>query len=95
MFDLLLPKYLRVIVWTLVSLGILGIVGLIYLSIKNTKTARENKLLLIESIEREKIKTDFIVTISHELRTPLNIIINASNLLRIKSEEGDFDKEFF
>ena len=52
-------------------------------------------MLLIESIEREKIKTDFIVTISHELRTPLNIIINASNLLRIKSEEGDFDKEFF
>lgn len=45
-------------------------------------------------MEREKIKTDFIVTISHELRTPLNIIINATNLLKIKLDSEDFDKEF-
>ena len=94
-FDLLLPKYLLVIVWTLVLLAIVGIVFLINLFIKNIKIARENKLLLLESIEREKIKTDFIVTISHELRTPLNIIINATNLLKIKLEGGEVDTDFF
>ena len=52
-------------------------------------------MLLIESMEREKIKTDFIVTISHELRTPLNIIINATNLLKIKLEKGEFNACFF
>lgn len=46
-------------------------------------------------MEREKIKTDFIVTISHELRTPLNIIINATNLLKIKLNEKECDKSFF
>lgn len=95
MFDLLLPKYLRIIVWTLILLFVSGLTVLIYISIENNKKARENKLLLIESMEREKIKTDFIVTISHELRTPLNIIINATNLLKIKLDSEDFDKEFF
>lgn len=94
-FDLLLPKYLCITVWLLVLLAISGLIILIYISIENNKKARENKLLLIESMEREKIKTDFIVTISHELRTPLNIIINATNLLKIKLDSEDFDKEFF
>ena len=94
-FDLLLPKYLLIIVWTLVFLSIVGIIILIYLFIENKKRARENKLLLVESIEREKIKTDFIVTISHELRTPLNIIINATNLLKIKLKAGEVDIDFF
>ncbi len=91
----MLPKYLCITVWLLVLLAISGLIILIYISIENNKKARENKLLLIESMEREKIKTDFIVTISHELRTPLNIIINATNLLKIKLDSEDFDKEFF
>ncbi|WP_195988724.1 HAMP domain-containing sensor histidine kinase [Clostridium sp. D53t1_180928_C8] len=94
-FQLLLPKYLIIIVWFLILLAILGVVGLIYLYIINKRKARENKLLLVESVEREKIKTDFIVTISHELRTPLNIIINATNLLKMKLNDREFDKSFF
>lgn len=94
-FQLLLPKYLIIIVWFLILLAILGVGGLIYLYVINKRKARESKLLLLESVEREKIKTDFIVTISHELRTPLNIIINATNLLKIKLNNNECDKSFF
>lgn len=94
-FDLLLPKYLIIMIWSFCFLALVGVCSLIYLFVLNKKKARENKLLFLESMEREKVKTDFIVTISHELRTPLNIIINATNLLKIKLNEKECDKSFF
>lgn len=94
-YNLLLPKYMIVILWTVILLFIIGLILLLYLFLSNKKRAKHNKLLWVESVEREKIKTDFIVTISHELRTPLNIIINATNLLKMKIENNDLEPNFF
>lgn len=93
--DLLLPHYLVVIVWAIVVTLSMSIVVLIYLYYKNKIKARENRLLLIESEERHKIKTDFIITLSHELRTPLNIILSSGGLLMEKTIIGQFDKKIF
>lgn len=94
-YNILLPKYMIIIIYSLIALFITGIVVLIYSLVINRKRMKKNNLLLIESIEREKVKTDFIVTIYHELRTPLNIIINATNLLKINVKQNKYDKMFF
>ena len=56
---------------------------------------RNHKKDIKESVEREKIKTDFIFTISHELRTPLNIITNSSKLIKSKINKNEYEKELF
>ena len=53
---------------------------------------RNHKKDIKESVEREKIKTDFIFTISHELRTPLNIITNSSKLIKSKINKNEYEK---
>ena len=94
-FDLLVPKYMEIIIWAIVGLGIISIIVLIYLFILNKKKVLNDKDHLNESIERNEIKTDFILTISHELRTPLNIIINANKLLKLRVYAEKYDKDFF
>ncbi|MDU2199395.1 MAG: HAMP domain-containing sensor histidine kinase, partial [Peptostreptococcaceae bacterium] len=59
------------------------------------KNALKYKLLLRKSIEKDEIKTDFIITMSHELRTPLNIIINANKLLNLRVYSDKYEREFF
>ncbi|WML33078.1 HAMP domain-containing sensor histidine kinase [Clostridium sp. OS1-26] len=41
----------------------------------------ENKKLLEQTIEYDRLKTEFFSNISHELRTPLNIILSSIQLL--------------
>lgn len=94
-FDLLVPRYLEIIIWVSILLVILGIITLIYMYSSNKKNSLKDKLLLRKSIEKDEIKTDFIITMSHELRTPLNIIINANKLLNLRVYNDKYEKEFF
>lgn len=94
-FDLLVPKKLEVIIWISILLVILGIITLIYMYSSNKKNALKDKLLLRKSIEKDEIKTDFIITMSHELRTPLNIIINANKLLNLRVYSDKYERDFF
>lgn len=55
----------------------------------------ENNRLLEETVQYEKLKTEFTANMSHELRTPLNIIFSSAQLLDVfinKGEELNTDK---
>ncbi|QZY54693.1 PAS domain-containing sensor histidine kinase [Crassaminicella profunda] len=45
------------------------------------KKVEENKKILHEVIEYDKLKTEFFSNISHELRTPLNLILSTIQLI--------------
>lgn len=60
---------------------------------EKNKMIMENKKLLQQTIEYDKLKTEFFGNISHEIRTPLNIIISAIQLLNSLHDDSDsYDK---
>ncbi|MGI6112748.1 MAG: MEDS domain-containing protein [Mahellales bacterium] len=50
---------------------------------------QKNKEMLNETLEYDRIKTEFFSNISHELRTPLNVIFSTVQLLKSKEAKGD------
>lgn len=94
-YNLLLPKYMIFMMQAVLSFTIIIIPVLIYFVIKNKRNERIAKFKLFQSEEREKIKNNFIIIISHELRTPLNIIMSTINLLKLKTVNNQYEKDYF
>lgn len=52
------------------------------------KKVEENKKILNEVIEYDKLKTEFFANISHELRTPLNLILSTIQLIEYQERNN-------
>lgn len=94
-YHMLLPTSYVILLWIMIVFIFSIFVYLVISFILHRRKVARQKILLSQSLEREKIKTDFIVTMSHELRTPINIIYNTSNLLMNKLKEDIIDKEYY
>lgn len=54
---------------------------------------KENKRLLEEVIEYDRLKTEFFSNISHELRTPLNMIFSTMQILSLNIDRDELDSD--
>ncbi|MGL4913953.1 MAG: ABC transporter substrate binding protein [Romboutsia sp.] len=93
-YQLLIPKYHKIIIGVILSVLIILIAGIIYIIHREKRHSSKNKKLYALAKEREELKTDFIVNMSHELRTPLNVIISISKLLEMKVDKGEVEKDY-
>ena len=94
-FDLLISEPAEFAVKSITLTSLFAILVIIVLYIIDKKKLAKHNMLLFESEERNKIKTEYLITVSHELRTPLNIIMNSAKLLTIKIDNDDIEGKFF
>ncbi len=66
---------------------------LIMNDLTDIKKARIDKIKLDQTIQYDKMKTEFIANVSHELKTPLNIILSIVQLIQLKSEKNSEEYE--
>lgn len=93
-FDMLLPIGMVYLIYGTSALIVILIIILCILLIRNKREANLQHLKLIESKERESIKTDYIIIMAHEFRTPLNIIKSITDLLIMQVSKGNITKEY-
>lgn len=63
------------------------------LSDKFNYMIKENKNLLEQVVQYDKLKTEFIANVSHELKTPLNIIFSTSQLFSLNLKNNNLSHE--
>jgi signal transduction histidine kinase len=61
---------------------------------KLEQTIIENKILICEKVEYERVRNDFFANISHELRTPINVILSALQLIEHKQSAMNVSNTF-
>lgn len=59
------------------------------------ETMKQNRRLLNEAIEYDKLKTEFFANISHEFRTPLNVILGTIQLIDVYHKDSEKTCEHF
>lgn len=94
-YNLLLPKWSVFLICISFSIVVFLIIYLAVIAFYHKRKIKEANLEAMAAIEREKIKTDYIILMSHEFRTPLNIIINSTKFLKRECNNNNYDKEYF
>ena len=67
--------------WTLYSMVVLALLGLVFYSFLQKKRAQDKEQLNQKLLDLDRVKDTFLANTSHELRTPLNGIIGLSQAL--------------
>jgi PAS domain S-box-containing protein len=58
---------------------------------KLKQSIEENKQIIDEILENDKMKTEFFSNISHELRTPLNVILGSAQLMELYLNNNQYE----
>ncbi|SKC39053.1 sensor histidine kinase [Maledivibacter halophilus] len=56
-----------------------------------SKNIKDKEKLLNETLEYDKLRTEFFANVSHELRTPLNIILGVAQMFKILIDDKSLD----
>ncbi|MBC6002585.1 HAMP domain-containing histidine kinase [Paeniclostridium sp. NSJ-45] len=81
-FEILIPIWMKLLI-----LIIIVILVIIKIATKHRKIKEKELEEKQKALEREKLKSDFIVNLSHELRTPINIILGTIRVLECSANK--------
>lgn len=81
-FEFLIPIWMKLLI-----LIIIVILVIIKIATKHRKIKEKELEEKQKALEREKLKSDFIVNLSHELRTPINIILGTTRVLECSANK--------
>lgn len=86
-FEFLIPIWMKWLILIMVMVIIIVILVIIKIVTKRRKIKEKELEEKQKALEREKLKSDFIVNLSHELRTPINIILGTTRVLECSANK--------
>lgn len=86
-FEFLIPIWMKLLIIIIIIVIIILILVISQIATKHRKIKEKELEEKQKALEREKLKSDFIVNLSHELRTPINIILGTTRVLECSANK--------
>lgn len=90
-YCIIAPTWVKILIFIVLFFIFMLIIFLIQTLARNKKLKQKKLEEQEKAIERDRLKSDFIVNLSHELRTPINIILGTSKVLENKARKSEID----